>query len=622
MGSWKQHPFFRFLKFAKPYKSRIVWMLVLGLVQYGMSIASITTIRLIINWVIDRKGENVNPPAWIMDISPLTVLLWIFLGWFTLEVIKIFVIYMDGMNMTKFSQSLVLDLRQTMWGHLQRLGLSYHNTTSTGSLHSRLMGDIAEAQSLLASSLPRLTIDAIFGVVAVGMLLWISWQLTLVTLVVLPLYVWLFKHFNPRIRSNHKQLREHHADMSGHAVERLGAISVVQTFAQEDAESQTFAGNSRRIYDRQIVVGQYNHMLRALSNFLVQIGSIAPWFVGAWIIVESADIVEDVKKLNLGELTQFVGIAAMMYWPVRLLGDTSVIYQRAMASIERVFEVLDEAPGIPNRSDAVNRVPGMGWIQFEGVNFAYPDRPPVLKDLNFQVAPGERVAIVGESGAGKSTLVTLIPRLYDIGSGEISIDGIDIRDYQLRKLRRSIGIVLQDSILFSGSIRENLLYGNKEATEEEILESAKLANAHNFISELPEGYETVVGQRGVTLSGGQRQRISIARTILHNPRILIFDEATSALDSESENLINEAMRHVMEGRTSLVIAHRLSTVVNADRVLVMKDGVVVEQGMHEDLLAADGYYRYLFEQQFGPLKELMEQMEAAMQVRRDEDNRL
>ncbi len=525
-------------------------------------------------------------------------------------------IYFDGMNMTKFSQSLVFDLRQTMWRHLQRLGLAFHNTRTTGSIQSRLMGDIAEAQSLLASSLPRLTIDAVFGVVAIGMLLWISWELTIVTVIVLPLYVWLFKHFNPRIRSSNKQLREHHAEMSGHAVERLGAISVVQTFAQEVSEARTFADNSRRIVDRQIIVGQYSHMLRSLSNFLVQAGSIAPWFVGAYVIVSSG-------RLNLGELLQFAGIAGMMYWPVRLLGDTSVIYQRAMASVERVFEVLDETPTVKNRRGSVDRVPGMGWVQFEGVSFAYPDREPVLHDLCFQIAPGERVAIVGESGAGKSTLATLIPRLYDVASGEISIDGIDIRDYRLRRLRRSIGIVLQDSILFSGTIRENLLYGNKKARKSDIVAAAKLANAHNFIMDLPDGYDTIVGQRGMTLSGGQRQRVSIARTILQNPRILILDEATSALDSESENLINEAMRHVMEGRTAVVIAHRLSTIVASDRVLVMKDGRVVEQGRHEELLAdKDGYYRFLFEQQFGPLKELMTQMEDAMAMREAEDNRL
>ena len=616
MASWKQHPFFRFLKFAKPYKVRIIWVLVLGMAQYLMTVASITVIRLIIDWVIDRNGENVHPPGWVMELSPMNALLWIFIGWVLLEFIKIFVIYFDGMNMARLSQSLVFDIRQTMWRHLQRLSLAFHNTRTTGSLHSRLMGDIAEAQGLLSSSLPRLTIDAVFGVFAVGMLFWLSWQLALVTLVVLPLYVWLFKHYNPSIRANSKQLREHHAEMSGHAVERLGAIAVVQSFAQESSEARTFASNNRMIYDRQIIVSELNNKLRAMSNFLIQVGSTVPWFVGAWIILKYD------PNMTLGKLTQFVGIAAMMYWPVRLLGDTSIIYQQAMASIERVFEVLDEVPAVTTHPGAIESIPGMGGIRFTGVNFQYPERPPVLKDLNFHIAPGERVAIVGESGAGKSTLVTLIPRLYDVLEGSIKIDGIDVRDYRVQRLRRSIGIVLQDSILFSGSIRENLLYGNKGASEAEIEDAAKLANAHNFIMELPEGYETIVGQRGMTLSGGQRQRVSIARTILQNPRILIFDEATSALDSESENLINEAMRHVMQGRTSVVIAHRLSTIVNADRVLVMKDGTVVEQGSHEDLLSAEGYYRFLFEQQFGPLKELMEQMEKAMAIRWAEDNRL
>ncbi len=616
MAAWKNHPFFRFARFAEPYKGRIVLMLFLGLVQYGMSIASITVVRLVTNWVIDRHGENVNPPAWVMATKPEMVLLWILIGWVLLELVKIVVIYLDGMNMTRFSQSLVFDLRQTMWRHLQRLGLAFHNTRTTGSIQSRLMGDIDEAQSLLSSSLPRLTIDAVFGIFAIGMLIWISWELTIVTVVVLPLYVWLFKHFNPRIRSSNKQLREHHAEMSGHAVERLGAISVVQTFAQETSEARTFADNSQRILHRQIIIGKYNHMLRALSNFLVQVGSIAPWFVGAWLILKYG-------RLNLGELLQFAGIAAMMYWPVRLLGDTSVIYQRAMASVERVFEVLDETPSIRNRPGAVDRVPGMGWIQFEKVTFAYPDREPVLHDLSFQIAPGERVAVVGESGAGKSTLAMLIPRLYDVQQGAISIDGIDIRDYRVRRLRRSIGIVLQDSILFSGTVRENLLYGNKNARKKDIVNAAKLANAHDFIMKLPEGYDTVIGQRGLTLSGGQRQRVSIARTIIQNPRVLILDEATSALDSESENLINEAMRHVMEGRTAVVIAHRLSTIVASDRVLVMKDGRLVEQGRHEELLADnDGYYRFLFQQQFGPLKELMEQMEEALAMRQAEDNRL
>jgi ABC-type multidrug transport system fused ATPase/permease subunit len=240
------------------------------------------------------------------------------------------------------------------------------------------------------------------------------------------------------------------------------------------------------------------------------------------------------------------------------------------------------------------------------VCFQYRDEGPhVLHDVSFRVSPGERVAIVGESGAGKSTLVTLIPRLYDVTEGGICIDGVDVRDYPLRKLRRSIGIVLQDTILFSGTVRENLRYGRKKATDQEILDAAKAANAHEFIEELPQKYDTIIGERGMGLSGGQRQRISLARTILHNPRILILDEATSSLDSESENLITEAMHRVMAGRTCVIIAHRLSTIVGADRILVFREGRLVEEGPHTELLAAGGYYTYLFDQQFGPLQELL-----------------
>ncbi|MFW5839817.1 MAG: ABC transporter ATP-binding protein, partial [Planctomycetota bacterium] len=310
--------------------------------------------------------------------------------------------------------------------------------------------------------------------------------------------------------------------------------------------------------------------------------------------------------LSAGQMVAFTAAAGQLYLPIRRFSQINIMYQTSMAAIERVFRMFDIVPEVTSRPDARQQSPQAGRIEFDRVEFGYDPQLPVLEDLSFEVQPGERIAIVGESGAGKSTLVTLIPRLYDVTGGAIRIDGVDIRDYRLRVLRRSIGIVLQDTILFSGTIRENLRYGRKNATDQEIRDAARMANAEQFILQLPDGYDAMIGERGLSLSGGQRQRISLARTILQNPRILILDEATSALDSESENLITEALERVMVGRTCVIIAHRLSTVIDADRILVFRQGRLVEQGPHEQLLGQGGYYRYLFEQQFGPLKELLD----------------
>jgi len=375
----------------------------------------------------------------------------------------------------------------------------------------------------------------------------------------------------------------------------------VQSFAQESSENEFFAQQADELRDRAVRRGRLSQTLSAASSFLITTAGVLVWVVGAYLIVGDG-------RLTVGRLIQFTGSAAVLYRPIRRFSEINIVYQTSMAAIERVFAIFDVVPELRNRKDPVGGFPGMGGVAFDCVTFRYEDDGPyVLRDLSLTVQPGERVAIVGESGAGKSTLVTLIPRLYDVTGGAIRIDGIDVRDYRLRQLRRSIGIVLQDTILFSGSVRENLRYGRKNATEKEITAAAKAANAHEFISEMPDGYDGVIGERGLTLSGGQRQRVSLARTILQNPRILILDEATSSLDSESENLIAEALERVMAGRTCLIIAHRLSTILSAERILVLKQGQLEEEGRHAELLAAGGYYSYLFEQQFGPLQELINQ---------------
>ena len=424
--------------------------------------------------------------------------------------------------------------------------------------------------------------------------------MTLVVVSVLPLYGLLFRKVNPRLRQASRDVQEQTSVMSGQAVERLAGIAVVQSFAQEPAEQRSFAEQAGKLRGRFLRRGKLSQMLNASGSLLIGIASYLVWVVWAFLAIKG--------ELTVGQVIQFTGTATLLYMPVRRMSQINITYQTSMAAIERVFAVFDEVPEVQQKPEVEDRTPTEGRLAFRDVSFSYGDGEAVLKGLNFEIEPGERIAIVGESGAGKSTLVTLIPRLYDVTGGAIEIDGVDVRDYPLRKLRRSIGIVLQDTMLFSGTVRENLRYGRKGASQEEIIEAATLANAHEFIMSFPDGYDTFLGERGLNVSGGQRQRLSLARTILQNPKILILDEATSSLDSESENLITEALQRVMVGRTSLIIAHRLSTVTNADRILVLRDGKVAESGRHDELLRAGGHYSYLFEQQFRPLQDIVSQV--------------
>ena len=545
--------------------------------------------------LIDKVINNADHWTEALRHNALWILAGVLLAYGALEGVAI---YVRGVITETVSASMAFDIRQDLWKHIQRLSLGFHRSRPTGSLLSRLMSDISVAQQMVNGGIVNVLIDSVSAVAALAVMLTISWKLTLITLMALPFYGILYRRVNPKIREVSQDVQEQTSVMSGIAIEKLGGIAVIQSFAQEPAEAKFFASHADELRGLNIKRGKLNETLGSISNFLVSVGSSAVLVFGAYLAMEG--------KLTVGQIIQFVAVAGLLYLPMRRFSEINIIYQTSMSAIERIFSIFDIVPEVQERPNPVDKIPGMGAIEFDRVNFRYGQGPLVLKNLSFKINPGQRVALVGESGAGKSTLVTLIPRLYDVADGTIRIDGIDIRDYSLRKLRRSIGIVLQDTVLFSGTVRENLRYGRKQATDEEILEAAKAANAHEFINELPDGYDTMIGERGMTLSGGQRQRISLARTILQNPRILLLDEATSSLDSESENLIVEAMHRVMAGRTCVIIAHRLSTIMGADRILVIHEGQIVEEGTHEKLLLANGQYRKLFEEQFGPLQLLLE----------------
>jgi subfamily B ATP-binding cassette protein MsbA len=591
MESDKRNALLRYLAYARPYWPWVLLVVTAGVAKFTLPLGVAYLTGQLVDWVVTNEHG-------LSRQGRLDLLWWFGGALAVVAVLELIAIFLRGYWTTRTSTQVAFDIRQDLYKHLQRLSLGFHQSYPTGSLLSRLMSDISVSQHMINQGIINVCIDGVTAIVALAMLVSISWELTLITLAALPFYGIVFRRLNPALRQASRDVQEQTSVMSGSAVERLHGIAVIQSFAQEPEESRFFAAQANELRGMALRRGKLNHSLQAMSHFLVGLSVAAVWATGAYFAVNG--------KLSVGELIWFTGAMGQLYMPVRRFSQINIMFQQSMAAIERVFAIFDVVPELRSKPDAVDKVPDRGEVEFDHVDFAYEQGTPVLQDVAFRIAPGERVAIVGESGAGKSTLVTLLPRLYDVTDGSIRVDGVDVRDYRLRKLRRAMGIVLQETILFSGTVRENLRYGRKDASMEDILEAAQMANAHEFIMDLPEGYDSVIGEQGASLSGGQRQRISLARTILQNPRILILDEATSALDSESENLITEALHRVMEGRTCLIIAHRLSTIMDADRILVFQHGRLVEQGPHRELLEKGGAYRHLFEQQFGPLQDLLD----------------
>ncbi|MFW6062122.1 MAG: ABC transporter ATP-binding protein [Planctomycetota bacterium] len=590
----KKHALLRYLRYALPYKRSAALAIIGGIAKFTLPLAAAKIVQIVLDWVVI---DTLN-----LSLARRNELLWQFgLVLLGLAVVWGISIFVRGYATVRVSSSMSFDLRRDLWGHLQRLSLAFHESWPSGKLMSRLVTDVQEAERMMTAGIVNVCIDLVAGTIALALLFGISWEMTLLVLAVLPVYGLLYRRFNPRLRQASHNVQEQTSVMSGSAVERLSGMAIVQSFAQESTEQRLFDEQADELREMTLQRGKLRQGLGASGNFLVELAKNMVWVLGAWLALRPG------SEMTAGQITAFVLIARHLYLPIRRLSQINITYQMSMAAIERIFAVFDIVPEIRNRPEAVDAEPSRGEIEFDHVWFSYDGNEHVLKDLTFRVQPGERVAIVGESGAGKSTVVGLIPRLYDVDYGAIRIDGIDVRDYKLRKLRKRIGIVLQDSILFSGPIRENLRYGQQDAQERDIVDAANFANAREFIEQMPQAYDTEIGERGASLSGGQRQRVSLARTILQDPTILILDEATSSLDSESENLITEAMERIMQDRTCVIIAHRLSTVVNADRILVMREGKLVEDGPHEQLLAKGGYYSYLFEQQFGPLQDMLEQ---------------
>lgn len=577
--------FRRFLRYARPYRVLVIASIVCGVLKF--------TLALLLPWALGLVTDHV-----ILADAPAPVKFQR-LGWTVLllvvgYVIRIPVAYYRSWFAEQAGNRTIFDIREQLYAHVQRLSMSYHARHRTGTITSRIINDINTSQGILDRGVMSIAVDVLFlGGVSVFLVVW-DWRLAAVSLFTLPAHAWIFGYLRPRLREAAHEVQAQMSRLSGEVNEKIAGLSVVQAFVRERSERRRFFALHRRYYAGVMRQVRLRYALLAAGEFLTQLGPVIVLSYGAYRVISG--------YITPGELLVFYGFLGYLYTPTQRLGDATAALQQQLAAMDRVFQVLDIEPEIRDAPAARPLRCTGARLAFEDVWFEYLPGRPVLQGITLAIEPGQSVAIVGRSGAGKTTLVTLVPRFYDVTRGAIRIDGQDLREVTLASLRGAAGMVMQDAILFDASVRDNIAYGRHGATGAEILEAARMAHVDEFAGGLPRGYDTVIGERGVTLSGGQKQRLSIARAFLRNPRILILDEATSSLDSHAEAIIQDALERLMRGRTTLVIAHRLSTVIGCDRVVVLDEGRIVQEGAHHELIRAPGAYRDLCEEQFGAVQ--------------------
>jgi ATP-binding cassette subfamily B protein len=498
--------------------------------------------------------------------------------------------YLEKYLTTSVGQWVMHDLRRVLYSHIQKLSLSYHDQKRTGDLISRVTSDIDAVQSLISNVLLGMLVNALTLVGMLLVMLYLNWQFTLIAMVVAPGLFWVVYHYTRRIKQAARDVRRKEGEVVSVLEEVLSSIRVVKAFAREDYEQERFEKESLESVERALRARGLKAKLAPMVEVIVACGTCLVLWYGARLVMTGA--------LTSGDLLVFLLYLGKMYKPMRELSKMTDTISKASVGWERIREVLENETQVRDLPGAKPAPRFKGDIEFDRVNFSYDSAQPVLENLSLKIKPGQLAALVGPTGAGKTTIVSLLPRFYDVTSGEIRIDGEDIRRYKIKSLRQQISFVLQETMLFRAPVWQNIAYGKPEATHEEIVHAAQLANAEEFIVKMPEGYDTMVGERGVTLSGGQRQRVTIARAIIRDAPILVLDEPSAGLDAESEKLVFDALENLMKGRTSIVIAHRLATVSRADIIFVIDGGRVVEQGTHQELLDGGGLYSRLYELQF------------------------